>query len=276
MRDLAALGYAVEWDCISAANVGANHIRDRIWILAHAMRGRSGGSVAKQEGVGDGLQGNIGGHGEVGNLADTPVIRCERRTRWQPGGTLIQGRMPKSVAGDWWSTEPDVGRVVARISPWLDGGLDASSEGTDEIVRALRDANGSRSLWWTLGGSGGLQAPDVLLTELCEYAGPPKPLGNISLAGSEASGVVMRSVWFNGETACPSCRRRSEEQRCREHPDLVHLVSRLLACDCGSTRLDRAGTPSESSRVNRLRCLGNAVVPQVAEYIGNMIMEYET
>ena len=36
---LASSGYDSEWDCISAASVGALHIRERIFILAHSNKG---------------------------------------------------------------------------------------------------------------------------------------------------------------------------------------------------------------------------------------------
>ena len=35
LGELAALGYDAEWDCIPAAAIGAPHIRDRIFIVAH-------------------------------------------------------------------------------------------------------------------------------------------------------------------------------------------------------------------------------------------------
>jgi hypothetical protein len=35
LRDLADLGFDVEWSCLSAAAVGATHRRDRLWLLAH-------------------------------------------------------------------------------------------------------------------------------------------------------------------------------------------------------------------------------------------------
>lgn len=35
IRDLVDLGYRVEWDCIPAAALGAPHLRDRIWLVAH-------------------------------------------------------------------------------------------------------------------------------------------------------------------------------------------------------------------------------------------------
>ncbi len=35
LGDLAASGYDAEWDCISAASVGAPHQRDRVWIIAN-------------------------------------------------------------------------------------------------------------------------------------------------------------------------------------------------------------------------------------------------
>lgn len=35
LRSLAAIGYDAEWHCIPASAVGAPHIRDRIWIVAH-------------------------------------------------------------------------------------------------------------------------------------------------------------------------------------------------------------------------------------------------
>lgn len=36
LSDLAACGYDAQWLCLSAAQCGAPHIRDRIWILAYA------------------------------------------------------------------------------------------------------------------------------------------------------------------------------------------------------------------------------------------------
>jgi DNA (cytosine-5)-methyltransferase 1 len=36
LADLAALGFDAEWGVLSAADTGAPHLRERIWILAHA------------------------------------------------------------------------------------------------------------------------------------------------------------------------------------------------------------------------------------------------
>jgi DNA (cytosine-5)-methyltransferase 1 len=45
--DLAEIGYDTEWHCIPAANVGAPHLRDRIWIVAHSDAGRRGTDIAR-------------------------------------------------------------------------------------------------------------------------------------------------------------------------------------------------------------------------------------
>lgn len=37
LGDLASMGYDAEWCCLSAQDVGAPHVRDRIWILANKM-----------------------------------------------------------------------------------------------------------------------------------------------------------------------------------------------------------------------------------------------
>jgi DNA (cytosine-5)-methyltransferase 1 len=40
LGDLASMGFDARWGVLSAAGVGAPHLRERIWILAHAMRAR--------------------------------------------------------------------------------------------------------------------------------------------------------------------------------------------------------------------------------------------
>ena len=45
LGDLAALGYDCRWTCLSAADCGAPHRRDRIWILADSFRHRLEGAV---------------------------------------------------------------------------------------------------------------------------------------------------------------------------------------------------------------------------------------
>jgi DNA (cytosine-5)-methyltransferase 1 len=38
-QDLAEIGYAARWDCIPASAVGADHRRDRLWIVVHPTGG---------------------------------------------------------------------------------------------------------------------------------------------------------------------------------------------------------------------------------------------
>jgi len=44
LGDLAARGYDAFWDCIPASAVGASHVRDRVWIVAHADKAPCQGS----------------------------------------------------------------------------------------------------------------------------------------------------------------------------------------------------------------------------------------
>lgn len=225
--------------------------------------GRRGGAVADT----DGAARHAPGFAEagVGHPAPTPTDPW----RGRPGR-----RRRRLRRSDWWACEPDVGRVAARVSARLAGGrldADASEGGTDEILRALRGGDAASALQWTTRGLGGLPATHALLAAVCEHKGPPIPLGDLSLASPPAPRLVMRGVWFDGATACPSCRWAATQQRAVEHPHALRVLPQLLACDCAATWLDPTGTHA-GDRLNRLRCLGNAVVPQVAEWIGERIM----
>jgi len=49
LADLAAMGFNAKWGMLSAANVGANHIRDRIWIYAYTDDGLSEDSFISEQ-----------------------------------------------------------------------------------------------------------------------------------------------------------------------------------------------------------------------------------
>jgi DNA (cytosine-5)-methyltransferase 1 len=48
LGDLAEMGFDAEWCVLSAADCGAQHLRERIWILADASSGRCGQSCERQ------------------------------------------------------------------------------------------------------------------------------------------------------------------------------------------------------------------------------------
>jgi len=77
LRDLAKMGYDAEWGVLSAADVGANHQRDRIWIVA---KQRDILSYTEHNRVGRGEQQSestqeTNGRYSIGELADTDLCR---------------------------------------------------------------------------------------------------------------------------------------------------------------------------------------------------------
>lgn len=79
--DLAESGYRVKWRCLSAAEVGANHRRNRWWIVANT-------AVSRLEGQ-----------------------ESEGQSRKRNGLSAECG---------WWATEPDVDRLADGISSRLE------------------------------------------------------------------------------------------------------------------------------------------------------------
>jgi DNA (cytosine-5)-methyltransferase 1 len=120
LGDLAESGYDTIWDCLPASSIGANHRRDRLWIMAHRRgerrqqdaRGTHGHEEA-HEGRTKEEANELAGHGKGDSTRDVadakyatkpPIYRetdnNERRIIWR---------------SSWWSTEPDVGRVAHGV-----------------------------------------------------------------------------------------------------------------------------------------------------------------
>ena len=95
LRDLAESGYDAEWDIVSAADVGAPHLRYRLFIVGRRNE------MANTER--DGLQGaeyEISGEG---------AASLRRRSADESDGE-----------SGWWATEPDVGRVADGVPGRVD------------------------------------------------------------------------------------------------------------------------------------------------------------
>jgi DNA (cytosine-5)-methyltransferase 1 len=143
LRDLAEAGYDAVWFDLSAADVGASHLRERVFIVAHADRTGarveehySGGqsrlrtTVSPESEIlrqGDGKVGAERAEADSGDVADASIKGLEG---WKEAVLTEEGRNPyaghrgsrTSSEGrdDWWAVEPDVGRVAHGIPARVD------------------------------------------------------------------------------------------------------------------------------------------------------------
>ncbi len=118
--DLASLGYDAKWTVMGAADVGANHQRDRIWIvgkLANAPELFSNGcddnSRISMERKAQSKFGNDCGQKNVSNT---------NLPQQQRGGISSGIREEHAYACDsrWWQIEPDVGRMANGMAFGVD------------------------------------------------------------------------------------------------------------------------------------------------------------
>lgn len=114
-QELEAIGYDCRDGFLSAAEVGANHIRNRWWLLAYANdeRGQQK-QISELRGKDSTKHGN---DGEAQPLADSNSSSLA--ARHEPAEQTAQrGRRSRIVDKEtnWWATEPDVGRVANGVS----------------------------------------------------------------------------------------------------------------------------------------------------------------
>ena len=166
LGDLAALGYDCRWTCLSAADCGAPHKRDRIWVLADSCGGRLCGSEdgevqqpRRAETVGAGKDGadaeSIGcGQGRQRGIA---ALRQDRIAAGNPDTTSER-------RGEAWGHRRDEseewsGRVCAADSNAERDGLEVFESGRPETRTTDGSGNGSHSSWWPAEPGVGRVAP---------------------------------------------------------------------------------------------------------------------
>lgn len=103
------LGYDCRWTCVSAAEVGAPHLRKRWFLLAHtnSERGRIQ-QIARRE-----TPTNINNNGAEKSLANAERKGLQRKS-------VSKARSLFAAEGSWWTTEPAVGRVANGVSSRVD------------------------------------------------------------------------------------------------------------------------------------------------------------
>lgn len=111
LQTLADSGYDCRWGALSAADVGANHKRNRWFLLAHANNKGLEGRNSRE------LQERFGEQSPrtSGPLADSFCSRLERYVQSEVKLTQLH----RESAG-FWETEPNVGRVANGIPKRVD------------------------------------------------------------------------------------------------------------------------------------------------------------
>ncbi len=281
--DLEAEGYTVESFIIPACGVGAWHRRNRLWVIAYSpnagienMREREINSAES------------GGNNNVSDTNITGLEGWEKTIRQEKGWNSNAGYNRENTGSKWgnnqWTTEPNVGGRLNGLPIWLHRhiikgyGTEESTRRT-EILRELWNDNVSQTIWQVIGGFNRVQKSEVLFAIVCEYE-KDSDKARLFMESEKAFKGFVRSLWKQEKITGSSHRPKNKKQHEGEYPNPMQTLSRLLAHDLqenwqisswedGIPRVE-SGT---NNRVDRLKSLGNSIVPQIAYIIFEAIKE---
>jgi DNA (cytosine-5)-methyltransferase 1 len=117
LGDLAKMGFDARWGVLGAADVGAPHRRDRIWIVANTQELLcNGGNHNPRKLLGRKQISEFGNGSGEEDVPDTDSAQCQRNQRTK------QSIKERANIGQqsWWEVEPDVGRVADGVAARVD------------------------------------------------------------------------------------------------------------------------------------------------------------
>ena len=153
LGDLAALGYDARWGVLGAADVGAPHQRDRIWIVADASGGWGQDDELRARRHVAGIRGAeladarhmCGGHGSKSAKQEEPATARRRDDATDAVGQSLRNTTSEDVES----------KVSERTVAWLHGSdrqlADAAIKGLEGHQRDARESTVSKS--WDDGAS---------------------------------------------------------------------------------------------------------------------------
>jgi len=289
---LAEAGYDAEWTTLRASDFGHRHRRERVFVVAYSQRpDESRGRPAAGETAGERSHIEPGGHG--GALADAG--------HWgKRDGTRSEGR----TDGKWESerTGPDGGRGELVHAERAERGEVGIGKGCG---RQGQDGEGQAAGW--AGESEPVLGDAAVRGQGQQQDGAQKSgqarQNSIAAIPRVAPGPNDREAWAAilrdypwlapavlkpGSHVPENLARRAKRQlhdpyrRVRKRARLAYRVAMALAGDLqGVSQRDLHRVAYGFSvmvhghRRARLRCLGNAVVPDCAEWVGWRIWEAE-
>ena len=125
LADLAKMGFDAEWGVLSAADVGANHLRERIWIVAKNTQQPRLFSHSEHDRIRRGEQQPQSIEEKNGNLANTSGTRLQGH---RDKRSIIKGKSQSKLSWSridywsrtWWQSEPSIQRVVDGVAARVD------------------------------------------------------------------------------------------------------------------------------------------------------------
>ena len=255
LGDLAEVGYDAWWDCVPAAAVGAPHLRDRVFVVATRS------DVAPFDTDTSPMQWAA----ELGREPLGDTAGANRAAAWDRAELLASEGLPYPY--------PDGGRQQECAQQHSDTAEGAADRGS------LR------------GHADGLGRSDESGAAAADAGREP---GQVPARRQLTAEPQSRSQSATGRARPPHRQRPTDDAQRGRHGHHVEAVragweadepASWWAAEPGmggmvdgfSGGVDRpiprtaVGVPQ---RVARLRCLGNAVVPQVAQYIGELVVAH--
>jgi DNA (cytosine-5)-methyltransferase 1 len=235
LREISEIGYDAEWHCITAASIGAPHRRDRIWIVAYPRDNTRRDSIT----------GSLGRDGE-GELEER--VRTSETTET--------------------SVSSETSETLSNSKSKLSNGNKTYSESSKPSSQELGSSDSERDLAYP--NSSGRRESNKEMER-----GSSEQLDSSSIQSSEnvsntnftrlerwlSDGIASSQGWEESSDGCTTersvRRRRGRNGEWTSEPSVGRVVD---------------GFPG---RVDRLKQLGNAVVPQIPELIGRAIIKNE-
>ena len=205
------------------------------------------------------------GSGLEGHSGDVDHGNEPGRIRKGSSGSVSASGLPRGGAGEHWATEPNVGRVAHGVPSALD---------VAGIVRYIGEHGSEREMEMATASAEGGAAGRVRILRLYLGLTTSPPELEYAIGGDSSVSEVPHRDREGPKQVGPWPEK--EAALC----DLRKLVSAKPLKEAQNVQSEMPINPREvqrwlavGKRVNRLRALGNSVVPQVIEWIGKRILE---